>query len=381
MISADGTKAAGGGSRTTKYAVRVVLLAVVLYFLVLPQTPAFRAAASDLRSVEPVFLLMGFALVMASIACYSGLTRSALGEDERVSHLTMFCIQLATRSVTNVVPGGSAAGSALGFRLLTSAGVGGPAAGFALATAALGSAVVLNVVFWFGLMVSIPVRGVNPLYALGALAGVLIMVIVAVLCIGLIDGSGRAERAVRWVAGKLRLDPDRWANVLREVGQRVSELVADRSLLRRVVGWSLGQWLFDMAALWVFLRAFGHSLDVDALIVAFGLANILAAIPITPGGLGVVEAVYLTTLVGFGVPSREATLGVASYRIAQYFFPIVLGALAYLSLRLGKWSVRDERLEVELEVDEDATSASRVDFLLDPRHHHPGRPPPTPDDR
>jgi hypothetical protein len=75
MISADGTKAAGGGSRTTKYAVRVVLLAVVLYFLVLPQTPAFRAAASDLRSVEPVFLLMGFALVMASIACYSGLTR------------------------------------------------------------------------------------------------------------------------------------------------------------------------------------------------------------------------------------------------------------------------------------------------------------------
>jgi putative heme transporter len=379
MTSADGTKAAGSGSRTTKYAVRVVLLAVVLYFLVLPQTPAFRAAARDLRSVEPVFLLIGFALVMASIACYSGLTRSALGEDERVSHLTMFRIQLATRSVTNVVPGGSAAGSALGFRLLTSAGVGGPAAGFALATAALGSAVVLNVVFWFGLMVSIPVRGVNALYAIGALAGVLIMVIVAVLCVGLIDGSGRAERAVRWAAGKLRLDPDRWANVLREVGQRVSELVADRSLLRRVVGWSLAQWLFDMAALWVFLRAFGHSLDVDALIVAFGLANILAAIPITPGGLGVVEAVYLTTLVGFGVPSREATLGVASYRIAQYFFPILLGATAYLSLRLGPWSVRDKRLEAELLVDE-ATSVSRVDFLLHPRHSRTERQPPTPDD-
>jgi putative heme transporter len=379
MNSADGTKAAGGRSRTTKYAVRVVLLAVVLYFLVLPQTPAFRDAARDLRSVEPVFLLIGFALVMASIACYSGLTRSALGEDARVSHLTMFRIQLATRSVTNVVPGGSAAGSALGFRLLTSTGVAGPAAGFALATAALGSAVVLNVVFWFGLAVSIPVRGVNALYAVGALAGVLIMVMIAVLCVGLIDGSGRAERAVRWVAGKLRLDPDRWASVLREVGQRVSELVADRSLLRRVVGWSLGQWLFDMAALWVFLRAFGHSLDVDALIVAFGLANILAAIPITPGGLGVVEGVYLTTLVGFGVPAREATLGVASYRIAQYFFPIVLGASAYLSLRFGPWSVRDEQLEAVLAVD-DTTSASRVDFLLDPLHSRNEPQPPPPDD-
>jgi putative heme transporter len=378
-MTADGTKASGSRSRSTKYAVRVVLLAVVLYFLVLPQTPAFRAAAQDLRSVEPVFLLIGFALVMASIACYSGLTRSALGEDERVSHLTMFRIQLATRSVTNVVPGGSAAGSALGFRLLTSAGVAGPAAGFGLATAALGSAVVLNVVFWFGLAVSIPVRGVNPLYAFGALAGVLIMVIVAVLCIGLIDGSGRAERAVRSVAVKLRLDPDRWANVLRELGERVSELVADRSLLRRVVGWSLGQWLFDMAALWVFLRAFGHSLDIDALIVAFGLANILAAIPITPGGLGVVEAVYLTTLVGFGVPSQEATLGVASYRIAQYFFPILLGATAYLSLRLGPWSVRDVPLAAELTLD-DSTSTSRVDFLLDPPHRRTERQPPSADD-
>ncbi len=177
------------------------------------------------------------------------------------------------------------------------------------------------------------------------------MAIVAVLCVGLIDGSGRAERAVSWVARKLRLDPDRWAHLLREVGDRVTDLVADRSLLRRVVGWSLGQWLFDMAALWVFLRAFGYSLDIDALIVAFGLANILAAIPITPGGLGVVEAVYLTTLVGFGVPAREATLGVAAYRIAQYFFPIAIGALAYLSLRLGPWPIQDEQLTTELPVD------------------------------
>ena len=69
-------------------------------------------------------------------------------------------------------------------------------------------------------------------------------------------------------------------------------------------------------------------LDLDALIVTFGLANLVAAIPITPGGLGYVDAAYLGTLVGFGLSSSNARLGIASYRLAQFFLPIVLGAVA-----------------------------------------------------
>ena len=75
----------------------------------------------------------------------------------------------------------------------------------------------------------------------------------------------------------------------------------------------------------MFLRAFGGTLDIDALLVAFGLANIFAVIPITPGGLGIVEGVYIPTLVGFGLTRRVATLGVASYRFAQLWLPILLG--------------------------------------------------------
>ena len=75
----------------------------------------------------------------------------------------MFRIQMSTKALSNIVPGGSAAGSALGYRLMTLSGINGPDAGFALATAGIGSAVVLNLIFWFALMVSIPIRGVNPL--------------------------------------------------------------------------------------------------------------------------------------------------------------------------------------------------------------------------
>ena len=74
---------------------------------------------------------------------------------------------MSTKALSSIVPGGSAAGSALGYRLMTLSGVNGPDAGFALATAGLGSAVVLNLLFWIALMVSIPIRGVNPGYAVG----------------------------------------------------------------------------------------------------------------------------------------------------------------------------------------------------------------------
>jgi hypothetical protein len=37
---------------------------------------------------------------------------------------------------------------------------------------------------------------------------------------------------------------------------------------------------------------------------------------------------------------------VISYRVAQYWLPILLGGLAYLSLRVGPWSIaRRDRLE------------------------------------
>ena len=236
---------------------------------------------------------------------------------------------MSTKALGNIVPGGSAASSALGYRLLTLSGISGPDAGFALATAGLGSAVVLNLLFWIALLISIPLRGVNPLYVTFALAGLGIMLFVALLVLGLQHGQGRAETFLRWLGRKLHFDPDTAAAALRQIGERLEELIADRKLLRRVLLWASLNWLLDAASLGVFLAAFGGTLDIDGLLVAFGLANIAAVLPITPGGLGIVEGIYIPTLVGFGVSRRAATLGVASYRLAQYWFPILLGGVLY----------------------------------------------------
>ncbi len=101
------------------------------------------------------------------------------------------------------------------------------------------------------------------------------------------------------------------------------------------MGWAATFWLLDASSLFVFIAAFGKIVAPVDLLVAYGLAQVLAVIPITPSGLGVIEGVLIPTLAGFGVPKSTAILGVLSYRLVNFWLPIPVGGIAYLSLRFS----------------------------------------------
>jgi len=83
----------------------------------------------------------------------------------------------------------------------------------------------------------------------------------------------------------------------------------------------------------VFL-ALGYQPGFGPLAVAYAAANIASAIPVTPGGLGVIEVTLVAITVGFGAPRPTAVLAVLGYRIVNYWLPLIPGAIAYLRLRL-----------------------------------------------
>jgi uncharacterized protein (TIRG00374 family) len=354
--------------RTFRFTLKLLAFAAVVYYFVIPIIPRFTNAWTELGRVQPVLLVVGLGLELLALYCYAPLMKAALGDaGEALSRWRLFRIQMSTRALSSIVPGGSAASSALGYRLMTLSGVSGPDAGFALATVGLGSAVVLNLLLWSALIVSIPIRGVNAFYGSAALAGVIVMGIAASLVFGLMEGQGRSERIIRWIARRFGVNDDKAAIVLHRVAERLDQLLSDKTLLGRVAFWAALNWLFDAAALWVFLRAFNVTMDFDALVIAFGIANVMAAIPITPGGLGYVDVSYVTMLTGFGAVARLATLGVASYRFAQFFFPILLGGVMYLSLRVGPWSIerRDRLIRLrDLAEEETRRGESKIDFQL-----------------
>jgi putative heme transporter len=283
--------------------------------------------------VKVLWLLTAVALELASILAYTMLTRSVLLHSKPPRFDVLLRTQLSTLAVNHVVPGGAAAGGALGYRLLTEAGLSGTDAAFALATQSAGSAVVLNLLLWIGLVVSIPLHGYNPLYGTAGVLGALLMIAFAAVVVLLMRGEEGAVRLLRAAAARLPvLDPDRVVAITRRLAGRLRTLAADRPLIWRAVGWATANWLLDAASLWVFVGAFGHWVRLDDLLVAYGLANVLAVLPITPSGLGVVEFVLSSTLVGFGTPRDIALLGVITYRVLNFWLPIPIGGLAYLSL-------------------------------------------------
>ncbi len=334
-----GPSGSNGTRKTVFRSVRLLALAVIIYYLVLPQLGNQRDTAKSLRTVNVWLLLLGLGLQFAALFSYSMLTAAALPK-KAVRMGTLIRIQLSTKALGNIMPGGSAASSALSFRLLTRAGVSGPDVGFALAASGLGSAVMLNLLFMAALLVSIPLSGVNPLYVSVALVGLLVLVLFALLVFALLRGQSSAENVARRLAARITfLDEDQAALLVTRLATRLRDLLEAREMLRSLIIWSLTNWLLDAASLWVFLRAFGGSLRIDSLIVAFCVANVLAVIPLTPGGLGIVDGAYVPMLLFFGLARKVITLGVPSYRFSQYWLPIPVGALLYLTLRIGPWQI------------------------------------------
>ena len=149
-----------------------------------------------------------------------------------------------------------------------------------------------------------------------------------------LPGQRHADAWIRVLAKKIpAINQDKVSATLRKIAERVNLLINNRRNLWWAFSWALLNWLFDAACLWVFLWAFGSLVSPVDLLVAYGLANVLAAIPITPAGLGVIEGVLIPALVGFGVPHEQAILAVLSYRLVNFWIPIPLGGIAYASLQ------------------------------------------------
>ena len=118
-------------------------------------------------------------------------------------------------------------------------------------------------------------------------------------------------------------------------------LVEERDLIVRVVGarWklalagSLGKALLDFAVLAVALRAVGADAALSLVLLAYFTAQLLVQIPITPGGLGFVEAGLAGSLALAGVAGGDAVLATLAYRLFSYWLPIPFGGLSWWLFR------------------------------------------------
>ena len=91
---------------------------------------------------------------------------------------------------------------------------------------------------------------------------------------------------------------------------------------------SFGNQLFDFLALETSLLAVGAHVNLILVLLAFVAASALAMIPITPGGLGFVEAGLTGVLALAGVSAEHAVLATLLYRLFSYWLPLPAGLVA-----------------------------------------------------
>ena len=139
-----------------------------------------------------------------------------------------------------------------------------------------------------------------------------------------------AARVVNWLLGRVRRGPVAWnGESLAHFRSHAIGLLARRWHLL-TLGTLAGQ-LSVFVVLLVCLRALGVDAAEVSLVEAFAawsLARVLGSIPITPGGLGIVEAGLTTVLVGFGGNRAGVVAAVLVYRFLTIVPTLVFGAVA-----------------------------------------------------
>jgi uncharacterized protein (TIRG00374 family) len=312
--------------------IALTLVAGASLYILWPSLLNLFSASPQLLTINPVWFLVMLAAEAASFGCAWALIRIALGTRGWFSIATA---QTAGNAFSRIVPGGAAAGGALQFRMLTRSGYEATRVGTALTAASLIStttvlALPLLVLPTIVLGATVP-SGLAQAAWLGAGAFCLFVALGALLL-----GSDRAlcalggwlERVLNFVRRRLHASP---------IEDLPSRLRGQRDEIRRDLGedwWkallaAAGNWGFDYFALLAALTAVGARPRPSLVLLAYVAAVVLGMIPITPGGLGFVEAGLTATLALAGVSAADAVLATLAYRLVSYWLPIAAGPVAY----------------------------------------------------
>jgi uncharacterized membrane protein YbhN (UPF0104 family) len=282
-----------------------------------------------------------FAAEILSYVCFAMMQRELL----MAGHLkppwwTLFKLTFGSQALTNSLPIGNAVATVYGFRWFRRFGADNTLAVWALAGTLVAAMVSLSLVAIIGLAMATEAGASNDL----------VPVLIGVFAVALAVGSLFVyERPLHLVlTGALRLSVAVTGRPRGDTHEQIARIMAWMTAVRlswgqigRVVGWGTSNWLFDCACFAMMFPAIHLPIPWDGLLLAYGAGQLAATLPITPGGLGVVEGSITIALVAFGGSEAGSQYAVLLYRFISFWFILVLGWIFIgemaLEVRLGRW--------------------------------------------
>jgi len=256
-----------------------------------------------------------------------------------LSYWQAFLVTQASTAIANTVPAGGAVGVGVQFAMYRSFGISTAKVGLSVAVSGI-----WNNFVKFGMPVValalLAIQGkANAKLLLGALAGVAALA-VAIGLFALVLAREVAARRIgerlgkiwSWLRGLVRRPPvTGWGGGAVRFRARTLDLLEGRWFRLTVA--TLVSHVSLYLVLLLALRDVGVSEDEVSwieVLAAFAFARLVTALPITPGGLGVVELVLSAALIRAGGDRAQVVAAVLVYRVLTYLLPIPLGAVCYL---------------------------------------------------
>jgi uncharacterized membrane protein YbhN (UPF0104 family) len=188
----------------------------------------------------------------------------------------------------------------------------------------------------------------NPFSLLFTLGGFVLLLLLAQAVASrpdLIDGIG--VRVLSWV-NQLRGKPaDTWLDKWREILAQLESVSLTRGQIGIAFGWSLFNWITDVACLAFAAYAAGGHPSLAGLTVAYAAARAVGSIPLMPGGLLVVEAILVPGLVSSGMTLPAAISAMLIYRMVSWLFIAAIGWVVFFFMFRTESSTDPDLLDAE----------------------------------
>ena len=331
-------------------AITVIVLAVV-FLGIFPKVADYSQAWASIQQMPTAYVVALGVATLVNLAVYVWPLQAAL---PGLGYGPGFVVRQTSFAISNAVPAGGAVGLGVQYGMLDSYGFGAAAAAGAIAIVSIFNVFATLVMPVLGVLALLASGVVKGTYLLTAAVGVL-AVVVAVIAGTMVLRSEQGARTVgRWA--------ERLVNPLtRRLAHGRSIDLTGRILDFRssVVGVMQARWvqvtvsslllqLTSWAILVLALRgleagAGGVTVTWTEALAAFSFARIASFIPITPGGLGTVDAALAALLTGYGASSSQALAADLVWRAATYVPQVLLGALAFLWWRVTAARRRHQR--------------------------------------
>ena len=311
-----------------------MLVAFASLYLLWPSLTEVFTSWRSLFEMHPGWFAGAILVEAASFVAIWQLQRIAL---QTKSWYAVGTSQLAGNALGRVIPGGMAASGTLQYQMLIRAGLPSGRIASALASVSVllfGTVLALPLLSLPAIIGGTPVaRGLAQAAYLGA--GLFVLVLIGGVLVFVWDRPLKVvARATTWVLNQTlrrRNHVDGLADRL--LHERDSLRIGFGERWKSAVVAAGGRWILDYLALVACLWAVGAEPNPSLVLLAFVAAAFLGMIPLTPGGLGFVEAGLTGLLALAGVSAGAAVVATLAYRLVSFWLPIPAGGIAYLMFR------------------------------------------------